>query len=112
MSARSTRSETEVPETSGDGGERAERIRAYGREVRREGEAFLHATQGMMGEAEDLVRDQLAFRPYAVLGTAFGFGMFLGGGLPFGVVRFGARTMAGVAFRQLVAAALPPGAPR
>jgi hypothetical protein len=98
--------------SSGNGAEPAERLRAYGREAREEGQALLHATQGMLSEAEGLAREQLDARPYVTLGAAFGLGLFLAGGLPFGVVRLAARAGMGIAARQLLAAALPTGAPR
>jgi ElaB/YqjD/DUF883 family membrane-anchored ribosome-binding protein len=86
------------------------KLRQRGREVRAEGEALMEATQGALQEMSDLVGRQLESRPYATLGTAFGFGLLLGGGLPFGVVRFTARAAAGMFLRQVVESALP-GAP-
>ena len=90
-----------------DGNGRTRKLRRHGREVRTEGEALLHATQGALRELNQVVGEQLEVRPYATLGTAFGFGLFLGGGLPFGVVRFTARAAAGILVRQAIAAALP-----
>jgi ElaB/YqjD/DUF883 family membrane-anchored ribosome-binding protein len=111
MTAR-TKSSESTDERAEATAEAAERLRAYGREARQEGEAFLHATQGALREVDGLVREQLEARPYATLGTAFGFGVFLGGGLPFGVVRFATRAAAGMLLRELVATALPAGAAR
>jgi hypothetical protein len=59
-----------------------------------------------------VVGHQVEVRPHATLGTAFGLGLLLGGGLPFGVVRFTARVAAGMFLRQAVEAALPFGPPR
>jgi ElaB/YqjD/DUF883 family membrane-anchored ribosome-binding protein len=86
------------------------KLRERGREVRAEGEALMEATQGAIEEMSQLVGRQLESRPYATLGTAFGFGLLLGGGLPFGVVRFTARAAAGIFLSHVVEAALP-GAP-
>jgi len=91
--------------------EAAERIRAYGREAREEGQAFLQATQGVVNEVDSLVREQLEARPYLTLGAALGFGVFLGGGLPFGVVRLASRAAAGMLLNQLVASAIPAAGP-
>ena len=84
----------------------------HGREVRAEGEALLQATQSVLRDVNQVVGQQLEVRPYTTLGTAFGFGLLLGGGLPFGVVRFTARVAAGMFLRQAVEAALPFGPPR
>jgi hypothetical protein len=88
------------------------KLRERGREVRAEGEALMEATQGALQEMNDLVERQLESRPYTTLGTAFGFGLLLGGGLPFGVVRFTARAAAGLLLRQVVESALPGAASR
>jgi hypothetical protein len=90
----------------------SERIRSYGREARAEGQAFLEAVRGLTSEADQLARKQLEATPFATLALAFGFGLFLGGGLPFGALRFAGRTAAGVLVRELVAGALPAAAPR
>jgi ElaB/YqjD/DUF883 family membrane-anchored ribosome-binding protein len=98
---------TKSERSDGSASEKAGRIRAYGREARQEGEAFLQATQGAVTELDSLVRGQLEARPYTTLGTAFGFGVFLGGGLPFGVIRLATRAVAGMGVSQLVSNALP-----
>ncbi len=109
--AAKTKSE-EGAQPSGSATETTERIRAYGREARAEGEAFLHATQGVVNEVDGLLREQLESRPYATLGAAFGFGVFLGGGLPFGVIRLATRFAGGMLLQQVVAIAIPAGASR
>jgi hypothetical protein len=85
-------------------------MRAYGREAQAEGKAFLEAARGLMGEADQLARQRLEATPFATLAVAFGFGVFLGGGLPFGAVRFAGRAAAGMLVRELVAGALPAAA--
>jgi len=84
----------------------------HGREMGAEGEALLQATQTVLRDVSHVVGQQIEVRPYATLGTAFGLGLLLGGGLPFGVVRFTARVAAGMFLRQAVEAALPFGPPR
>jgi hypothetical protein len=105
--AAKTRSSEAGAEPREAAAETARRIRDYGREARQEGEAFLQATRGVVGEVENAVREQLERRPLATLGAAFGFGLFLGGGLPFGVVRFASRAAAGMLVNQLLASAVP-----
>ena len=83
-----------------------ERLRAYGREARDEGRAFLDAARGVVTEADQLARERLDATPLATLAVAFGFGVFLGGGLPFGAVLFAGRAATGVLVRQFVAGAL------
>jgi hypothetical protein len=89
-----------------DDGASTERIRAYGREARDEGRAFLEAARGVVNEADQLARARLETMPFTTLVVAFGFGVFLGGGLPFGAVRFAGRAAGGVLLRQLVAGAV------
>jgi hypothetical protein len=103
---------------SDDGGDRQQTeastrtLFEHGREMRAEGEALLQATQTVLRDVNHVVGQQIEVRPYATLGTAFGLGLLLGGGLPFGVVRFTARIAAGMFLRQAVEAALPFGPPR
>lgn len=92
-----------------------ERIRELGREARDEGRAFVEAARGVVTEAELLARERVGAAPVAALAVAFGFGVFLGGGLPFGAVRFAGRAATGVLVREVVSAAFggaarPPAA--
>jgi len=89
-----------------------ERLRAYGREAKDEGRAFLEAARGAITEADRLARERLEAAPLPTLAVAFGLGLFLGGGLPFGVVRFAGRAAAGMLVRAVVSGALPAPAPR
>jgi hypothetical protein len=89
-----------------------ERLRGYGREARDEGLAFLEAAGGLVTEVDRLARERVEAAPFSTLAVAFGVGVFLGGGLPFGALRFAGRVAAGVLVRELVAAALPESAPR
>jgi hypothetical protein len=110
MATRNRESDEERGSSEEEAAGRTRKLRERGREVKAEGEALMEATQGAIQEMSNLVGRQLESRPYATLGTAFGFGLLLGGGLPFGVVRFTARAAAGMFLRQVVESALP-GAP-
>ena len=88
----------------------AQRNKDYGREVVEERDALLEAAQGAVSEFSALVKEQVDERPYTVLGTAFGLGLLLGGGLPLTVVGLGARAAAGIAVRSMVEGFLPGGA--
>jgi len=112
MATRTRDSAERAPEEGNGPDGHARGLREHGREMRAEGEALLQATQGVLREMNQVVGQQLETRPYATLGTAFGLGLVLGGGLPFAVVRFTARAAAGVFLRQVVEAALPLGPPR
>jgi hypothetical protein len=83
-----------------------ERLRAYSREARDEGRAFLDAARSVVTEMDQLARGRLDATPLATLAVAFGFGVFLGGGLPFGAVLFAGRAATGMLVRQFVAGAL------
>jgi hypothetical protein len=85
----------------------AQRLRDYGREVVEERDALVEAAQGAVSELSALVKEQVDERPYTVLGTAFGLGLLLGGGLPLGVLGFTARAAAGIAVRQVVESMVP-----
>jgi hypothetical protein len=85
----------------------AQRLRDYGREVVEERDALVEAAQGAVNELTALVKEQVDERPYTVLGTAFGLGLVLGGGIPLAVVGLGARAAAGIAMRQMVAGFIP-----
>jgi hypothetical protein len=85
----------------------AQQLRDYGRQVVEEREKLASAAQGAINELSELVKEQVDERPYTVLGTAFGLGLLLGGGLPLAVVGFGARAAAGIAMRQMVESMIP-----
>lgn len=92
---------------------RGRRLREYGREVKEDRDAMVEAARGAVTELTDLAREQVTERPYTVLGSTFGLGLVLGGGLPLSVVGFTARAAAGMVVRQMVEGALPGGtAPR
>jgi hypothetical protein len=73
------------------------------------GEALLQSTRAALRELGQLAGQRLEDDPYATVGTVFGFGLVLGGGLPVGVLRFTARAAAGIVLRHVVEAALPGG---
>lgn|SRR5574338_23587 len=99
----------EQPARRGDGPS-TERIRELAREVRDEGRAFATATRSLLTEVDDLARERLDAAPFTTLAVAFGFGVFLGGGLPFTAVRFAGRAAAGILIRQAVAGIAPAAA--
>lgn len=89
-----------------------ERLRARGREARDEGRAFVEASRGLVHEIDQLARERLDAAPFATLAVAFGVGVFLGGGVPLGAVRFAGRAAAATLIRRAVAGALPAATAR
>jgi len=90
-----------------------ERLKEYGREMRREGDALTESMRGAAGEMQKLAAEQVEGRPYLALGAAFGFGLVLGGGVPMGAMRFAVRTAAGMLAAQAMEAIVPSApAPR
>ena len=85
----------------------SERLREYGREVRRESDALAESVRGAVGEMQKLAVENVEGRPYLALGAAFGFGLVLGGGVPIGAMRFAARTAASMAVSALVETMMP-----
>lgn len=78
------------------------RLLERGRRVERDAQSFAANLEGLVSDAEELVRTRLESQPYATLAIAAGAGFVLGGGLTLGVL----ATMARVGTRMAPAAML------
>jgi ElaB/YqjD/DUF883 family membrane-anchored ribosome-binding protein len=67
------------------------RLFERGRQVEHDAQSFVANLEGLVSDAEQLLRTRLQTQPYATLGIAAGAGFVLGGGVTLGVLATVAR---------------------